>query len=367
MGAGPRIDRLERNIIINGMMEFWQRVVGNTTTINDAAGGNTYTADRMVTGRAGATTKNYSIVRSTDVPTNIQAGGRLPYSYQASCLTALAAPAATDVLATLQHRIEGFDYAEKLYGKKATFGMWVKLTAPSVTFPVTNFPIAFQTNTHSYVTHVTITANATWQFVTATVDMGTFGSVFDSGLALRISIGSVAGTNYNVGSLNTWSAGDFFNVAGSFNFMGFNTNVLRCAGLMLVEGEALNSGTLLRAGRNYAHELSLCQRYYEKSYEINTVPFTSTTNGGHVWSGTGVTSRPFTTVYFKTQKRTAVPAITTINTNGSNNQIRDTDGGLDFPANVGRQSDWTFAINPNTGTPATTSVLQVQWTADAEL
>ncbi len=63
MSLAPRIDKISRNYIINGGFDFWQRANGNTVTINDAAGGNSYAADRFMKGRGGTTNKSYSLVR----------------------------------------------------------------------------------------------------------------------------------------------------------------------------------------------------------------------------------------------------------------------------------------------------------------
>lgn len=307
---------LERNYIINGYMDFWQRVAGNTTTINDAAGGNTYTADRFLCGRAGPTTKNFSILRSADVPTVAQIGGVVPYSYQVNCLTAIPSLNVADTCSIMQTRLEGYDYSE-LHQKTITVGFWVKLTY-SGAFPVTNFPVSFQTSTMSYVAHVTINANNTWQFVKVTLDMGSNGTVFDQNMALRLTIGSSNGTNFQAGSLNAWVAGDRFSHASSFNFMGANTNVVRIAGLCLVEGASLAGDVIMRAGGSRNRELALCQRYYEKSYNSDVAPVAGFSNNGFTIvqaSQSGINALS-TTVYFKVHKRVAGTLTTWNNASG---------------------------------------------------
>lgn len=311
MGA-PRLERLDKNIIINGWMDYWQRVVGGTTTINDAAGGNTYTADRYLCGRAGSTTKNFSILRSTDVPTIAQAGGKAAYSYQVNFLTAHT-PAATDTCSVMQYRLEGYDYA-KIHDKTVAIGFWIKLTS-TATFPITNFPVALNGTTHSYVTHVTINANNTWQFVKFQVPMGIFGTQFTTSLAMRLTIGSASGSNFQTATLNSWVSGpDYFNSSASFNLFSVNTNVMRVTGVTLIEGttDMLNEGSMIRAGANISEELALCQRYYEKSYDLENTPGTITSQGDFDMritnSGTGQAVR----VYFRYKVRKRIAGVSAI-------------------------------------------------------
>jgi len=61
----PRLDGLERNLYINGNMDFWQR----GTSISKSQGAYLYTADRLKVGGGGGGSGAYTISRSTDVPT----------------------------------------------------------------------------------------------------------------------------------------------------------------------------------------------------------------------------------------------------------------------------------------------------------
>jgi hypothetical protein len=58
--------------------------------------------------------------------------------------------------------------------------------------------------------------------------------------------------------------------------------------------------------RPVATELKLCQRYYEKSYDFNTVPATNTNNGLYLITSTSeVNGSIYTNIQFKVEKRNA--------------------------------------------------------------
>jgi hypothetical protein len=70
-------------------------------------------------------------------------------------------------------------------------------------------------------------------------------------------------------------------------------------------------------------ELALCQRYYEKSYDLTTVPATATTLGYVVSSqNTGVVTASWigTNIVFKVSKR-AIPTVTIYDTAGNISRI----------------------------------------------
>lgn len=276
----PRIERFEQNAIINGSMSFWQRVAAATTTVNTATPvPQTYAADRHGYLTAGSTVKNFSIVRSSDLPTMAQMGENLANSYMFSCLTAITSPAATDLVLPLRHRLEGFDY-QRFPGNVATLGFWIKVTS-TASFPI-SVPVAIGNTSRSYVTTVPVAANNIWQFCTVQVTFeGVSGYSFDNSMGIQITIGAGAvGSNFVAGSANTWLAGDFYGVSGAFNSMGVNTNVVRVAAMSLVLGVAdAAGGNFVRAGRSRMVEFQMCQRFYEKSYDFDSAPGTVTTNG----------------------------------------------------------------------------------------
>jgi len=101
--------------------------------------------------------------------------------------------------------------------------------------------------------------------------------------------------------------------------------------------------------RQYGQELALCQRYYEKTYDITTAPGTVTNNG--ILSMMSFASKTIRTVWkFAVSKRTA-PSITFYNPNNGSttNPFRDFDsstnynGGTDAIGTDNVTASWYYA------------------------
>lgn len=139
-------------------------------------------------------------------------------------------------------------------------------------------------------------------------------------------------------SANTWT-----NFSLTVPDMGTWTNHVV---FLWTEGTLIQNGTLefariaLRQGaeavhsetfnRSFAEELLLCQRYYEKSYDMATAPGTATTTGAIAFKAH--TTGHIQGLPFKVQKRTA-PVMTFYNPNsGASGTWRDVGGSTDKTA-----------------------------------
>ncbi|SFA64419.1 hypothetical protein [Metapseudomonas otitidis] len=121
--------------------------------------------------------------------------------------------------------------------------------------------------------------------------------------------------------------------------------------------------------RSLAEELGLCQRYFEKSYDLSDAPGTLTRAGAALCQSqaSGAVGSSFN-IWFNVRKRVA-PAITAYNPDISNMQIRNTSAFVDCSStSLGNIGQTCFSLNfmlPSSG--AVNQNLQVHWTADAEL
>lgn len=253
------------NFLVGGSLDYWQRIVANPS-VQSVSSGKQYTADRFCWEAGGSTTKDFAIIRSSNIPTFSQANYKFNYSYNFTCNTGYS-PAAADGLSILSHHIEGYEYA-RLLGKKVTFSFWV-YSSQAGTYP---FALKNGNRDRAYIAPYTITAPNTWQFVSIPIQLESTTSFynFDNTDGLFISFNFAGGTNFNAPTANTWvTGGDYFSVVGMTDIMSTTANTIYYAGLKANIGGAVTPFSL--AGGTLARELALCERYYQKSYELETV------------------------------------------------------------------------------------------------
>lgn len=251
-----------KNHFINGGLDIWQEKAGTTTTVNTATTTLTKFADMFAINSQGATSKNYSVVRSTDVPTFAQSGYQSTYSELFTMLTGIASPAASDWVSPCQYSMEGLDY-QKLHSKTVTFGLWVKASIAGTY----SFALGNAAGNRSYVTTFTMNGAATWEFKAITVTLDNTGTYnFDTGTGLLIYIASVTGSTFQTSTLNQWQAGTFFAASTGTNWQGTTNATFQVAQLSLLEGSlGLGPTGFARVGKDYQQELAMCLRYYWKS------------------------------------------------------------------------------------------------------
>lgn len=308
-----------RNRIINGDMRIDQRNAGASMTATTAA---EVSLDRWRT-NSGASSK-FSVQRN--------AGSVTPPTGFTNYLgvTSLAATtlAASDYY-LLEHRIEGFNVADFNFGTAnaatVTLSFWIRSSLTG-TFggSLTN------NSARSYPFSYTISAANTWEQKTITIPGDTTGpwaTDNTTGMAVIFSLG--VGSTYK-GTANAWVGAARFSVSGAVDPVSTNGATWQITGVQLEAGTVATPFER----RSYGQELALCQRYYEKSYELNTAPgtnapvinwinFAGNTPGNYIF---GVNS-------FKITKR-AAPTIVQ----------------YDRAGNINRQSAksaWTFAVTDN--------------------
>ena len=167
--------------------------------------------------------------------------------------------------------------------------------------------------------------------------------------------------------------------AGAFGASGITGSVTGGSSLNI----EINTGTIskvqLERGsvatpfdfRSIGQELALCQRYYEKSFELGTAP---AQNVGS-YNGTSVASSPgqlsgmsFGDTRFKVNKR-AAPTIVFYNPAAANAFARDQNAGVDCSATAAWMiGESSFAISATTGSGSTaTHRIGVHWAASSEI
>ncbi|MCU1048325.1 hypothetical protein JAK48_17450 [Stenotrophomonas maltophilia] len=332
-----------KNIVINGDFRYWQRGTSFVGMTNGA-----YTADRFIPVMVGDTIDCLRAEHQLGDPTNL-----FNARYFMRC--SVGQVAGNGNLATLQYRIE--NGVRLLAGKTVTVSMLVRASSATkmgiefeMTFGTGGSPSPSIYGNSKLVTGIT----GGWQRISKTFTLAdiagkTFGTTTEGYLSLILWLD--AGSNWDARSAGVGRQ------AGDFQFSNIQIEV----GSVATDFEQ----------RNDAIELVLCQRYYEKSYNLGVAPGTATRVGCHA-SGllTGYLLHD-PVVRFSQRKRTS-PAITLYNTDdGAAGQLSENGGDglhrVNHPAQIDALSSMSFEVFVTNGTAGVGNVARFQWVADAEL
>jgi hypothetical protein len=338
-----------RNRIINGAMVIDQRNAGAAVTATGV-----YALDRYIPHEN--TDGAYTVQQVTTAPAGFS------YSMKATVTTADTSIGASQN-ALISQYIEGYNVSDLGYGtanaQTVTLSFWVN-SAVTGTF---SGSLQNSASDRSYPFSYTINSANTWEYETITIAGDTSGTWIGAtnGVGLRVWFALAAGSSL-VTTAGAWAAGTYYGATGQANWMATLGNTFYITGVQLEAGTTASPFEY----RQYGTELQLCQRYYEKSYDIDAVPGSSTNNGL-----TKLISFVYGSVYypgtiiFKQTKR-AVPT-------------------MSFWSDAYTLGSWTFystsasaqvavsGVNTGmsssclTGSGSTYSYCQGQWVASAEL
>ena len=344
-----------KNRIINGDMRIDQR--DGTATIN--ATGVTYNVDRWL-GRGVASAGVFTLAQDTTSPANFT------NSLKATVTTADSSIASGSSYRIQQH-IEGYNIADLNWGtsdaQSVTLSFWVRSSVTGTLGGSVANGDYNRFNPFSY----TISSANTWEYKTVTIAGDTSGTwVTNNALGLRLNFSLGAGAD-RLGTAGTWTSSIKEGVTGQVNPIQTN------GATFYVTGVQLETGTTATPFENlqYGQQLALCQRYYEKSYDINTAPATNATKGLELVAGTIDANQNFyQTVRFAVPKR-ANPSINFYKSDGTANTWRYDRSGASNQSgtpSVGDNGDSSFYMRiPSTGATWVVATMSGQWTANAEL
>jgi hypothetical protein len=286
-----------RNRIINGAMVIDQRNAGASVTA-----GSSYTLDRW----------NVDRVWSGSTVT-IQQSSTAPAGFTNSMVATVSTGAAVSAANyfSIQQFIEGYNVADMGFGtanaQTFTVSFWVRSSVTGT------FGVGFRNSAFdlSYWTTYTINSANTWEQKSVTIAGPTTGTWYTNnsyGLNLIFSLG--CGSTNKAASNNAWNAG------GKLGAVGETDLIATTGATFYITGVQLEAGTTASPFeyRQYGLELTLCLRYYEKTYSQGVVPGTSTESNVE-WAGTSFQSLASTGTFqaqlrpFKVIKR-AAPTMT---------------------------------------------------------
>lgn len=327
-----------KNLIINGDFRFWQRGQSFNAIANA-----TYTADRFIPVMVNDTiTVNRAEHPPGDVPNLFNS------RYFMRC--GIGQVAGNSSLATLQHRVENGH--RLLSGKNITVSMLVRASSATklgmeieITYGTGGSPSPPINGNSTLVTGIT----GGWQLITRTFTIAssegkTFGTSTEGYLSLILWMD--AGSDWDA------RAAGVGRQTGEFQFSNIQIEV--------------GNGATPFEQRPDALELVLCQRYYEKSYDIGTFPG-SIAAGSRCGEFLNVTRAGANAILqrFTVRKRTTPAVVIYSSEGGVVNQISQDDGSAAAVNNVSAIGDTGFQVVYTNASGRYGA--SFHWTADAEL
>lgn len=327
MSLTPRLDKLDKNYLINGGMDFHQRLgIGNAANLT---GSNAYYADRWLSSYAGSWTGTPQIASTYT--------GFTPNTKSLYSLNTYGQAVNSSSSLTVGQRIESI-FGRELANETCSMSWWVKCSIGFVSSAIVNFyylatPDSPGSATLFHTETVNFTADATWREIK--VENIAFPNGCEGGVTVEVIYSG---------------ATDFSSTLG-----------------MLTTQYCLNIGPkaidFTRAGRTWADELALCQRYFEKSWDLGTGVGAATYTGANVFTSFNNQFSPQIT--FKVRKR-AVGSYQVYNGGSGTAGSIIAYGGGSYACSVSTTGEASMMIASGVAIP-NTNIYYAHWSADGEL
>jgi hypothetical protein len=300
-----------KNRIMNGAMGIWQRGTSGFTTLGN------YSSDRWI---ATSGTSLSAVAQSTDVPSGFK------YSLSVSGTN----------FPQIAQRIESVNCTD-LVGQSVTISFWAKQTSGagagslSVLFYYANSSDNFSGG---------VTQIGSGQSFTGTTGWVQYSCTFTS-----LPSQSVNGLQILL----------FANTSGAATVL--------FTGVQLEKGSTATSFDY----RPYGQELTLCQRYYSKSYDDSVTPGTVAYNGAFTYTATQTAAGANQYTFSFKQTMRAIPTVTIYSpTTGASARITQT-GTVDLVVVAENTGVGSSSFYVSSSVSAVGVWLRGQWVASAEL
>ncbi len=354
-GGGGGSSPSQRNRWINGALAISQQNI-NASATTDAY----YVADQLSVHRV--TSAGTITVQRVQAVTPGGAADRA----RVTITTADASLAAGEYLYA-RTRLEGQSVADFRWGsasaRQAILRFLFKGPAGTYAVRLTN-----SAKNRSYVATFSPAAANTDQIIELVIPGDTSGTwLTTNGIGIEICIVLACGSTFQ-GSTG-WQAGDILGTSGVSNGMGTGSAVFELGEFgFYIDPDAIGSAPLWELP-DFASELARCQRYYEKSYALDTAPGALTQTGATGLFCVGGSSAAYlagVTIPWKVQKRVA-PTVTTYSfATGASGKIRDIMNLADVNASL-ESYEYQALMWATNSTAAGGYNFQWHWTADARL
>ena len=283
-----------RNRIINGDMVIDQRNAGASVTVT----GTNFSVDRFF-GYASVTSK-FTVQQNAGAITP-PAGFANYLGATSSGVTSLGAG---DFYA-LVHRIEGYNIADLAWGTASASSVTLSFRVYSSLTGTFGGTLTNGGATRSYPFTYSIPTANTWTTISVTVagdTTGTWNTTTSGGISLNLGLG--VGTTYS-GTAGAWSAGNYLSATGAVSVVGTNGATFYITGIQLEAGSTATDFERRPIGT----ELALCQRYFNKSYDLTVQAGTASTNGYIAMTCSGTTTQLFGSISFPVRMRSSATLV----------------------------------------------------------
>ena len=284
-----------RNRIINGAMMIDQRNAGASISIS--GNNSAYSVDR------------WNGFQNTDGAFTLQQVSDAPAGYSNSLrftTTTADSSLGSTQWAAIRQNIEGLNVVDLAFGSASAASITVSFWVKSSLTGTFGGAILNSAENRSYPFTYAINSSNTWEQKAITISGDTSGTwLTTNGVGLRLVFGLGVGSTYS-GTAGAWTGSSFiYSTTGATSVIGTLNATWQITGVQLEEG---TTATAFEQ-RLYGQELALCQRYYQKTYNIDVVPGSAAGNGTGFLTGRYVTSYAFAEWQFKVDMRTA-PTVT---------------------------------------------------------
>lgn len=348
--ANTLLDNNGRNDWINGCLRFWQR---GTSFV--AIAHNAYCADRIKYSKSGAMVHTISR-ESTILPDDATS-----YSLKVDCTTIDAAITGSEYC-SLDYHLEGYNVRKYIQGGYGTLSYWVYSDTKTGIMCV-----AFRNSgeDRSYIVETEIYETAKWEKKIITIPFNFSGGSWNylNGRGLTISVVLAAGSNLH-NTKDQWNSANDLATSNQDNFCDNTANNIYFAQLKFESGEIATPFI----ANDYSIEEIRCERYFEKTYNIDTAPGTNTLTGAKQVLVDNVNNSDHTVTYdwfFKIKKRASSHTVTLYSQSGASGKINMANGDVNGTAQY--NSEDSVNISGTNGAASTSRYMTFQATCDSEL
>jgi len=238
-----------RNLVINGGMQVWQRATSATTTVNTAY--NTVDRFKFYTDSDGSFTSEQSTGHRGDTGHDT--------ALKCVCTGTDTSLGATQA-ASVSTRLEAQNLQHLRYGtsnaKTLTVSFWVRSSKTGIySFALTKN----DATAYNLVSEYTINSANTWEHKTISIPALTVSSIAnDNGVGLSIEFALAYGSTYRTSTLDQWMTDNDFASTNQVNWLDSTSNNWYLTGFQIEVGTEATPFE----HRSFADELARCQRYF---------------------------------------------------------------------------------------------------------